>query len=99
MLDNFVVEFLSAQLAGIIYSLGAGLSAGVKESGGFLGAGRGLGSTIAGAGAMLAVASRGTDFRRRISILRHCGSSPGAPRMASVSSVFTSCAPESGINL
>jgi hypothetical protein len=58
------------QLAGVMYTLAAGLGVGAKESGGFLGVGRGLGSTIAGAGAMLPVASCGTDFRRRISILR-----------------------------
>ena len=70
------------------------------------GAGRGglggdvmIGAGPIGAGAILALASRGTDLRSRISMRRRCGMSPGVPSMASVSSVFTSCAPDKGISL
>ena len=64
-----------------------------------LGLGTGGGVVLAGGDAMVAVTSRGTDFRNRISMRRRCGSSRGAPSIASVSSEFTSCAPDSGKSL
>jgi hypothetical protein len=49
--------------------------------------------------AMLAVTSRALDLRSRISIRRRSGIFADIPSIASVSSVFTSCAPESGMIL
>jgi hypothetical protein len=66
----------NAQLVGVTNGLGVGL--GVKDKGGWATTRRGLGGTTAGAGTTLAVASRGTDLRRRISMRRRCGISPGA---------------------
>jgi hypothetical protein len=61
----------ATQCEGVTYQFCVGFCGGVKErGGGFLGAGRGFGSATAGAGAMLAVASLGTDFLRWISIRR-----------------------------
>ena len=80
-------------------NLDVGFAVGINESGFCLEAGLGLGSKTTGDGSMLAVASWGTDLRRRISIRRRRGMSPCAPWMASVSSVFTSCAPDSGMSL
>src|SRR3984957_13598913 len=51
------------------------------------------------AGPIVDAASFGADLRKRISMRRRCGTSSGNPEIASVSSVFTNCAPDNGINL
>ena len=51
------------------------------------------------AGPIVDAASFGADLRKRISMRRRCWTLSGNPEIASVSSVFTSCAPDNGINL
>jgi len=60
------------------------------------GSGLPVGTGIAGD---MADASWTLDLRSRISIRRLSRISPGMPEIANVSSVFTSCAPDSGISL
>lgn len=92
---------LRDQLAGVTICRGTGLGVIERGSGCWegLATGRGFGITVTGGGGMLAVASRGTDLRRRISMRRRSGTFAGKLKMASVSSVLTSCAPDKGISL